>query len=65
MIRQKYNNVVAMRINGLKILAVYTHGHKIADFGDYNIKPEEILSCFYNGYWIDDYPWTDDTPWTD
>ena len=24
-----------------------------------------ILSCFYNGYWIDEYPWTDDTPWTD
>lgn len=26
---------------------------------------DEILSCYYNGYWIDKYPWTDDTPWTD
>lgn len=25
----------------------------------------KILSCYYNGYWIDEYPWTDDTPWTD
>lgn len=32
--------------------------------------PEEptvptILSCYYSGYWIDEYPWTEDTPWTD
>ena len=26
---------------------------------------DKILSCYYNGYWIDDYPWTDDTSWTD
>ena len=25
----------------------------------------EILSCYFNGYWIDEYPWTDDTSWTD
>ena len=25
----------------------------------------DILSCFNNGYWIDEYPWTDETPWTD
>jgi hypothetical protein len=25
----------------------------------------EILSCYSNGYWIDEYPWTDETPWTD
>ena len=24
-----------------------------------------IQSCFYNGYWIDDYIWTDDVCWTD
>lgn len=24
-----------------------------------------VLSCYYNGYWIDEYPWTDDTPWVD
>lgn len=26
---------------------------------------DTILSCYYNGYWIDEYPWTDDTPWKD
>lgn len=26
---------------------------------------EDVLSCFAQGYWIDDYPWTDDTPWKD
>ena len=25
----------------------------------------EVLYCYYNGYWIDEYPWTDDTTWTD
>ena len=24
-----------------------------------------ILSCYHNGYWMDEYPWTDDTSWTD
>ena len=28
-------------------------------------KGEMVLSCFYNGYWIDEYPWTDDMPWQD
>ena len=50
-----------MYINGQSILSVYTQGQ--------HIWPEEIidtiLSCFYNGYWIDEYPWSDDTPWTD
>lgn len=23
------------------------------------------LSCYANGYWIDQYPWTDNTPWKD
>lgn len=22
-----------------------------------------LASCFYEGYWIDEYPWTDDTSW--
>lgn len=43
----------------IPILAVYTHGNKVWPALD------EILSCYFNGYWIDEYPWTDDTPWTD
>lgn len=49
-------------INARPIIAVYTEGRKIwPDITDITT----ILSCYYNGYWIDEYPWTDDTPWTD
>ena len=24
-----------------------------------------LISCFANGYWIDEYPWTDEYPWKD
>lgn len=39
------------------ILAVYIQGTKVW--------PTSILSCYANGYWIDENPWTDDTPWSD
>ena len=44
------------------IIAVYTLGRCV---WPNTSGSEEILSCYYNGYWIDAYPWTDDTPWTD
>lgn len=25
----------------------------------------DILCCFSNGYWIDQYPWEDNTSWKD
>lgn len=25
----------------------------------------KVLSCYFNGYWIDEYPWSDNTVWTD
>lgn len=60
MIKINNGQIIAMYINGQRILSVYTQGQKIW--------PEEIideiLSCFYNGYWIDEYPWTDNTPWS-
>ena len=28
-------------------------------------KINEFISCFSNGYWIDEYPWLDDASWTD
>lgn len=49
-------------IQNRPIIAVYTQGRKI--WPD-KIEIDIILSCYYNGYWIDEYPWTDDTPWTD
>jgi hypothetical protein len=45
---------------GRPIIYVYTKGRKI-----WPDALDIILSCYYNGYWIDEYPWTDDTPWTD
>lgn len=24
-----------------------------------------VLSCYSNGYWIDEYPWIDDQVWND
>lgn len=56
----KNRDVSAMYINGHSVLAVYMHGKLI---WSPKINNETILSCYYNGYWIDEYPWTDDTPW--
>ena len=78
MIKQTINNIDAMCVNGLEILAVYMRGRLIwyptwhpkdknsdhPSEGDDN-EDDIILSCYYNGYWIDEYPWTDETPWTD
>ena len=61
MIRYNNKNIVAMYINGQNVLSVYTQGQLIWSKDVLN----KILSCYFNGYWIDDEPWTDDTPWTD
>lgn len=58
MIKIQNKDVVSMYINGQAIIAVYTQGQLVWP-------NNTVLSCYYNGYWIDDYPWTDDTPWTD
>lgn len=53
-----------MYIQNIPIVKVY-YGKQL----QWELKKEppitEILSCYYNGYWIDEYPWTDDTSWTD
>ena len=61
MIRFGNKKIVAMYINGQSILSVYTQGQQIwpEDIID------KILSCFSNGYWVDEYPWLDNTPWVD
>jgi len=41
------------------VSAVYVKGQKV--WPDITI----ILSCYANGYWIDQNPWTDNTPWTE
>ena len=62
MIRVNDGKIVSMHINGWKVLSVYMQEQKI---WPEDSEITEILSCYYNGYWIDEYPWTDDTPWTD
>lgn len=58
-----------ININNLPIKSVYV-GDKLV----YNIYVKdtlvwellsEVLSCYANGYWIDDQQWTDDTQWSD
>lgn len=49
---------------GQPIIAVYVNGEKIWPEAIIPII-DVIYSCYYNGYWMDEYPWTDDTPWTD
>lgn len=63
------NNIPVIGIfkNNIPIIKVYRRGYLIWELKT----PEEqeiikdILSCYSNGYWIDEYPWTDNTPWTD
>ena len=64
MIRLENSKVIAMYLNGWKVLSVCTQGQLVwPEQGDEII--DKILSCFSNGYWIDEYPWTDEIPWTD
>ena len=63
-----YNSdVVAIYIGQLPVVAVYGREQKIWPVQQQPTEPiiEEIFSCFYNGYWMDEYPWTDEIPWTD
>lgn len=62
MIRKGNSKIIAMYVNGQRVLAVYTQGQLVWPENEI-IDNDDILSCFYNGYWIDEYPWTDDTPW--
>jgi hypothetical protein len=60
MIKINGKSVIGIYKQAIPVIAVYTRGQLVwPDIDDI------ILSCYYNGYWIDEYPWTDDTPWTD
>ena len=61
---------MGIRINGDKIPAIF-YGN-IPVISIYLNKQliwskeeiiDEILSCYSNGYWADEYPWIDETPW--
>lgn len=68
MIKYKFDEIESMHINGLNIIAVYMRGRLIWPIkpkDDEDIPDDIVLSCYYNGYWIDEYPWTDETSWVD
>lgn len=58
-----------IHINNKDISGVYSESKEItAVYSGLKLvwqKFNTVLSCYYNGYWIDEYPWTDDTPWVD
>ncbi len=57
MLKFRNKDVTAIYAKTTPVIAVYWYGQKIW--------PSIILSSFYNGYWVDQYPWTDNTPWAD
>jgi len=63
MLKQEINKIVEMHINGYNVLSIYMRGRLV--WAPEKKEDETILSCYFNGYWIDEYPWTDETPWTD
>jgi hypothetical protein len=60
--RGKITNLHRIYFEDQSIGEIYLRGIKIWPLGALG---EMILSCYYNGYWADEYPWTDDTPWHD
>ena len=57
-------NVDKVYYRGIPVLQIYARGQLVWPIKDDPII-DVIISCYYNGYWIDEHPWTDDTPWTD
>lgn len=56
-------------VNNHNITDIYAENKEIVEVysGLYLVwsKLKDLLSCYANGYWIDQYPWTDNTPWKD
>lgn len=71
MIKINNGDVLDIRFRDIPVIAVYINGQLV--WPEEKPGPEPgpdpgpvvILSCYYNGYWIDEYVWTDDTPWVD
>lgn len=46
--------------NGSRAIIAICKGHRLVW-----TKIQQIISCYSNGYWIDEYPWIDEQSWTD
>jgi len=56
MIKFTDKDLLDVKLGTKQILAIYAKGQKLW--------PDILMSCYANGYWIDEYSWTDNTPWT-
>lgn len=59
MIRINNKDIIEIYLGSKTINAIYKEDKLVWS------KIKEIISCYSNGYWIDEYPWIDDTPWID
>lgn len=59
MIHINNHNITGVYSGHRDIVKVYSGLHLVWS------KITEILSCYANGYWIDQYPWIDDAFWKD
>ena len=57
-------NITAIDWGNAPVIAVYYRNNVVWKPKEEPID-ETVLSCFSNGYWIDDYPWLDDAVWVD
>ena len=51
MLKQEINKIVEMHINGYNVLSIYMRGRLV--WATEKKEDETILSCYFNGYWID------------
>lgn len=59
MIRINNKDISDIHLGARGVLSVYLGTKLVWE------KLTEVLSCFSNGYWIDNYPWVDTEIWTD
>lgn len=59
MIHINNHDITGVYSGSRDIIRVYSGLHLVWS------KITEILSCYANGYWIDEYPWVDDAFWKD
>lgn len=54
------NRSISDVYRGSRAIAAIYNGHRLVW-----TKIRQIISCYSNGYWIDEYPWVDEQCWTD
>lgn len=63
MIYHGQNKITGIYHGKNKVIAVYKGSTLVWSLQQ--TVDDDILSCFANGYWIDENPWTDELSWND